>query len=71
MAGGGIFRLLLSVVALMIDLENNKGDEASCESLLERDEEFERKMERGYADAIEGRGKPMEDVFSDLSKRFI
>ena len=66
MAGGGIFRLSLSVVALMIDLENNKGDEACCESLLETDEEFERKMERGYADAIEGCGKPMEDVFSDL-----
>lgn len=38
--------------------------------LIESDEVFEEKMERGYADAIEGRGKPLEEVFSDLSKRF-
>jgi hypothetical protein len=55
----------------MSDAENNTSDELRCDALLETDEEFERKMERGYADAIEGRGKPMEDVFSDLSKRFI
>ena len=38
--------------------------------LVESDEVFEKKMERGYSDAIEGRGKSLEDVFSDLSKRF-
>ena len=38
--------------------------------LVESDEVFEEKMERGYADAIKGRGKPLEEVFSDLSKRF-
>ena len=38
--------------------------------LIESDEVFEEKMECSYADAVEGRGKPMEDVFSDLSKRF-
>ena len=50
----------------MNDIGNNKSDELRYEALLETDEEFERKMERGYADAIEGRGKPVEDVFSDL-----
>ena len=38
--------------------------------LVESDEVFEKKMERGYSDAIEGRGQSLEDVFSDLSKRF-
>ena len=46
-------------------------EQADMAPLIESDEVFEEKMERGYADAIEGRGKPMEDVFSDLSKRFI
>ena len=38
--------------------------------LLESDEVFEQKMERGYADAMEGRLKPLDKVFSDLNKRF-
>lgn len=45
-------------------------EQADMAPLIESDEVFEEKMERGYADAIEGRGKPLEDVFSDLSKRF-
>ena len=38
--------------------------------LIESDEVFEQKMERGYADAMEGRVRPLEEVFSDLKKRF-
>lgn len=38
--------------------------------LIESDEVFEQKMERGYADALEGRVKPLDEVFSDLNKRF-
>lgn len=38
--------------------------------LVESDEVFEQKMERGYADAIEGRVKPLNEVFADLNKRF-
>ena len=38
--------------------------------LLESDEVFEQKMERGYADAMEGRLQPLDKVFSDLNKRF-
>ena len=32
--------------------------------LIESDEVFEQKMEQGYADAMEGRVRPLEDVFS-------
>ena len=38
--------------------------------LIESDEVFKQKMERGYADALEGRVKPLDEVFSDLEKRF-
>lgn len=38
--------------------------------LVESDEVFEQKMERGYADAVEGRVKPLDEVFADLNKRF-
>lgn len=38
--------------------------------MIESDEVFEQKMERGYADAIEGRVKPLVEVFSDLHNRF-
>ena len=31
--------------------------------LIESDEVFEQKMEQGYADAMEGRVRPLEDVF--------
>lgn len=39
-----------------------------CGTLQETDEEFERKMECGYADAVEGRGKSLDGVFDDLKK---
>ena len=39
--------------------------------LSESDEVFEQKMEQGYADDMEGRVRPLEDVFSDLNKRFV
>jgi hypothetical protein len=32
--------------------------------LIESDEVFEQKMEQEYADAMEGRVRPLEDVFS-------
>lgn len=38
--------------------------------LIESDEVFEQKMERGYTDAMEGRVKPLDEVFADLNKRF-
>ena len=38
--------------------------------LIESDEVFEQKMERGYADAMEGRVKPLDEVFSELKKQF-
>ena len=38
--------------------------------LVESDEVFEQKMERGYADAVESRVKPLDEVFADLNKRF-
>ena len=51
---------------LMYQLEKD-----SMAPLLETDEVFEQKMERGYADALEGRGKSMDGVFSELKKRFV
>ena len=45
-------------------------EQADMARLIESDEVFEEKMERGYTDAIEGRGKPLEEVFPDLRKRF-
>jgi hypothetical protein len=51
-------------------IESNENDELCCDAMLETDEEFERKMERGYADAIEGRGKSLDEVFGDLGKRY-
>ena len=36
--------------------------------LIESDEVFEQKMERGYADAMEGRVRFLDEVFSDLKK---
>lgn len=38
--------------------------------LIESGEIFEQKMERGYADALEGRIKPLDEAFSNLNKRF-
>lgn len=38
--------------------------------LIESDEVFEQKMERGYADALAGRVKPLDVVFEDLRKRY-
>ena len=45
-------------------------EEDNMVPLIESDEVFEQKMERGYADALEGRVKPLDEVFSDLNKRF-
>ena len=55
----------------MSDAENNTSDELRCDALLETDEEFERKMERGYADAVEGRGKSLDEGFDDLKNRYV
>lgn len=41
----------------------------SMAPLIETDDVFNRKMEQGYADAIEGRGRPLDEVFSDLKKQ--
>lgn len=38
--------------------------------LIESGEIFEQKMERGYADALEGCVKPLDEAFSNLNKRF-
>ena len=37
--------------------------------LIESDEKFEQKMERGYADALADRGKPLDEVFDKLRER--
>ncbi|MBQ7081711.1 MAG: hypothetical protein IJM92_19035 [Fibrobacter sp.] len=37
--------------------------------LVESDEVFEQKMERGYADALAGRGKPLDVVFDKSRER--
>ncbi|MCQ2062576.1 MAG: hypothetical protein MJY99_04475 [Fibrobacter sp.] len=42
----------------------------SMASLVESDEVFNQKMEQGYSDAIEGRGRPLDEVFADLKKQF-
>lgn len=61
----------LEEVSRYIEFLLYQQEQTDMAPLIESDEVFEEKMERGYADAIEGRGKPMEDVFSDLSKRFV
>ena len=60
----------LEEVSSYIEFLLYQQEQAGMAPLIESDEVFEEKMECGYADAVEGRGKPMEDVFSDLSKRF-
>ena len=60
----------LEEVSKYIEFLLYQQEQADMAPLIESDEVFEEKMERGYADAIEGRGKPMDEVFSDLSKRF-
>lgn len=42
----------------------------SMAPLVESDEVFNQKMQRGYSDAIEGRGRPLDEVFADLKKQF-
>jgi len=54
----------------MSDDESSRSDELRCDIQLETDEEFERKMERGYADAVMGCGKTLEKVFDDLEMRY-
>jgi len=39
-------------------------------SLVESDEVFNAKMQKGYEDAMEGRCKPVDQAFSDIKKRF-
>ena len=60
----------LDEVSRYIEFLLYQQEQADMAPLIESDEVLEEKMERGYADAIEGRGKPMDEVFSDLSKRF-
>ena len=49
----------------------NKNDKLCCNGLLETEEEFKRKMERGYTDAMEGRGKSLDEVFDNLEKNVV
>ena len=60
----------LEEVSRYIEFLLYKQEQADMAPLIESDEVFEEKMERGYTDAIEGRGKPLEEVFPDLRKRF-
>ena len=60
----------LEEVSRYIEFLLYQQEQAGMAPLIESDEVFEEKMECGYADAIKGRGKPLEEVFSDLSKRF-
>lgn len=47
----------------------NKNNELCCSGLLETDDESgEYKMENGYADAMEGRGESLDEVFDNLGK---
>ena len=39
-------------------------------SLVESDEVFNAKMQKGYEDAMEGRCKPVDLAFADIKKRF-
>jgi len=53
------------------EVEQDAANITKCVKVLqETDVEFERKMERGISDAVEGRGKSLDDVFVDLKKRY-
>lgn len=39
-------------------------------SLVETEDVFNTKMQKGYEDALEGRVKPIEQAFADIKKRF-
>lgn len=39
-------------------------------SLVETEDVFNAKMQKGYEDALEGRVKPIEQAFADIKKRF-
>ena len=60
----------LEEVSRYIEFLLYQQEQADMAPLIESDEVFEEKMERGYTDAIEGRGKPLEEFFPDLRKRF-
>ena len=60
----------LEDVSRYIEFLMYQQEQERMDPLLESDEVFEQKMERGYADAMEGRLKPLDKVFSDLNKRF-
>ena len=60
----------LEEVSKYIEFLLYQHEQDSMAPLIESDEVFEQKMECGYADALAGRGKPVDEVFSDLKKRF-
>ena len=39
-------------------------------SLVESEEVFNAKMQKGYEDAMEGRCKPIDQAFADIKRRF-
>ena len=39
-------------------------------SLVESDEVFNSKMQKGYEDAMAGRCKPVDQAFADIKRRF-
>ena len=55
----------LEEVSRYIEFLLYQQEQADMAPLIESDEVFEEKMERGSTDAIEGRGKPLEEVFPE------
>ncbi len=39
-------------------------------SLMENDDEFNLKMQKGYDDMLHGRTKPLKETFADIKRRF-
>jgi hypothetical protein len=59
----------LEDVSKYIEFLLYRQEKESVAPLIETDDVFNQKMEQGYADAIEGRGRPLDEVFSDLKKQ--
>ncbi len=59
----------LEDVSKYIEFLLYRQEKESMAPLIETDDVFNQKMEQGYADAIEGRGRPLDEVFSDLKKQ--
>lgn len=59
----------LEDVSKYIEFLLYRQEKDSMAPLIETDDVFNQKMEQGYADAIEGRGRPLDEVFSDLKKQ--